>query len=125
MNAKDVLLRYTTEHLPEFADRVLSDVNQRGLFGDTPLHVAATRGIEEEISALIREGAEVNARGEFGNTPLHDAVLQGNVQAVRILLAAGARMLELNEDGDSPVSLSTSSDIQEIARIFSGLREQE
>jgi uncharacterized protein len=62
--ASDILRRYRDEELPEFCDRELIDVNQRGLFGSYPIHVAATRGSIEEIVALIEGGADVNAVGE-------------------------------------------------------------
>lgn len=48
MIARDVLKRYEGEALPEFLDIELKDVNQSGNFGNTPLHVACSRGDMEE-----------------------------------------------------------------------------
>ena len=64
------------EELPEFVGVPLDHVNQAGIFGDTPLHVAAMRGDLDEVAALLDGGAEVNARGELGDTALHLAVGQ-------------------------------------------------
>lgn len=76
ITAADVLRRYMDEELPAFCGIQLESVNQVCRFGERPLHVAATRGIMEEVAALVEAGAEVNAHGELGNTPLHEAVGQ-------------------------------------------------
>ena len=44
MTAKEVLDSYIKDDLPEFFGLPLIDVNQRGHFGDYPLHIACTRG---------------------------------------------------------------------------------
>jgi hypothetical protein len=74
MTAADVLKRYMEEDLPEFCELVLEHVNQPGNFGNLPIHVAAVRGLPEELDALIAGGADVNAAGELGNRPLHEAI---------------------------------------------------
>jgi ankyrin repeat protein len=66
------------EDLPEFCELVLEHVNQPGNFGNLPIHVAAVRGLPEELDALIAGGADVNAAGELGNRPLHEAIGQRN-----------------------------------------------
>jgi len=63
----------------EFLELPLDDVNQRGNFGDYPIHVTAMRGDVDELRALIEAGADVNAAGELGHTPLHQAVAQGHI----------------------------------------------
>jgi len=63
MNADDVLKRYKDEDLPDFSGIELSDVNQAGIFGDAPIHVAAIRGRTDEITALLDGGADANASG--------------------------------------------------------------
>lgn len=44
ITAADVLQRYREEVLLEFLNLPLNDVNQRGHFGDCPIHIAARRG---------------------------------------------------------------------------------
>jgi len=47
--------------------------NTPGLFGTTPLHIAATWGDCEAIRMLVEAGAALDAQGEFGFTPLMEA----------------------------------------------------
>jgi hypothetical protein len=55
LTAAEVLKRYTDEELPEFVGIELNDVNEVGLFGDTPLHVAAIRGdLDEGVPTFAR-----------------------------------------------------------------------
>ncbi len=90
LTARDVLLRYIDEGLPDYFEIDLNDVNQRGHCGGTPIITASVRGIVMEVEALLAGGAEVNAIGELGHTALHNAVGQGHVAVVRLLLEAGA-----------------------------------
>jgi ankyrin repeat protein len=108
MHAKEVLRRYADEILPEFAGIDLTDVNQRGNFGNSPLKVASTRGNIEEIEALFAGGANVNAKGEDGYTALHHAASQGHVAAVIRLLQAGALPDLVNDDCRTPRDLAVS-----------------
>jgi len=108
MHAKEVLRRYADEILPEFAGIDLTDVNQRGNFGNSPLKVASTRGNIEEIEALFAGGANVNAKGEDGYTALHHAASQVHVAAVIRLLQAGALPDFVNDDCRTPRDLAVS-----------------
>ncbi|HEY7924528.1 MAG TPA: ankyrin repeat domain-containing protein, partial [Vicinamibacteria bacterium] len=78
MTAADVLCRYQEELLPEFASMNLVDVNQVGNFGNTPLTVAAVRGLMDELVALLDAGAALDFAGEHGYTALHHAAAQGH-----------------------------------------------
>ena len=101
LTADGVLRRYTDEMLPAFVEITLNDVNQEGLFGERPLHVACVRGDMEEIEALVEGGADVNAVGELGCTPLHEAVGQGHIEVVKFLLEHGASRDVKSEFGTS------------------------
>ena len=118
LTAADVLRRYKDEALPAFAELELTDVNQIGNFGERPLHVAACRGIVNEIAALVEEGAEVNASGEFGNTPLHEAVGQGHVAAIEFLLEHGASLSARNESGETPLDKARSASHEDILKLL-------
>jgi len=120
LTAADVLRRYKEEELPEFCDRELNDVNQVGLFEDYPLHVAATRGEPDEITALLDGGAHVNARGEHGHTPLLSAVGQGHLEAVRLLLKHGALPGAKNDWGSDAFDLARSSGKRDILILLQG-----
>ena len=53
-----------------------ADVNAGGVFGKTPLHLAAMGGHKEIVELFISYGADLNAKG-FGGTPLDWAIEWG------------------------------------------------
>ncbi|MGK9168069.1 ankyrin repeat domain-containing protein [Inquilinus limosus] len=120
MNADDVLRRYRDEELPDFAGIDLSDVNQVGIFGDAPIHIAAIRGRTDEIMALLDGGADANASGELGNTPLHEAVMQNRIQAAKLLLDRGADPHRKNRFGGSPLDAARSRQNRRLVRLLEG-----
>jgi ankyrin repeat protein len=116
--AEEVLKRYKDENLPEFVEHPLVDVNQRGNFGNTPLHVASVRGDLEEIEALLDGGAQVDARGERGFTPLHEATLQRHVVVVKRLLSAGATPSLANDDGNTARDLAAQQKFDDVVVVI-------
>lgn len=120
MNADDVLKRYKDEDLPAFSGIDLSDVNQAGIFGEMPIHVAASRGRADEINALLEGGADVNASGELGNTPLHEAVMQNRIEAAKLLLERGADPHRTNEFGGSPLDAARARQNRRLVRLLEG-----
>ncbi|WP_089393962.1 ankyrin repeat domain-containing protein [Pseudomonas delhiensis] len=104
--------------LPEFSGVECVDVNSVSLFGDRPIHVAATRGSIDEIHLVLSQGADINCKGEHGYTALHDAVEQGHIDAVNYLLKHGANAGILNDDGVSPVGLAKLLDEGEILHLL-------
>lgn len=92
--------------LPEYAGLVLRDVNQKSLFNNYPMHIAALRGAIEEMSLLLEHGADVNAVGEHGYLPIHDAVEQDKVEAIFWLVKNGASVNTKNDDGVTPKELA-------------------
>jgi uncharacterized protein len=121
LTAQDVLQRYKDEDLPEFVEIALEDVNQRGNFGNMPLHVACIRNNLEEIKALLAAGADANAVGELGSRPLHECVGHRNTEAVSLLICAGAETDVINEFGQTPVDLAAeSADPELLAALNKG-----
>lgn len=58
--------------------------------GQTPLHVAISRGRDDMLEVLIGLGGDMEATDANGQTPLEFAVLRGDQRAVARLRAAGA-----------------------------------
>ena len=115
----EVLERYREEELPEFVGLPLRDVNQVGNFGDSPLKVAAVRGLLEEVLALLDGGAAIDSRGEHGFTALHHAVSQGHIEVVRVMLERGASIVIHNDWGQTPGDIAVLSARADIAAILS------
>jgi uncharacterized protein len=119
LTAADVLRRYKDEEeQPEFLDRPLDDVNQVGLFGSYPIHLAATRGIIEEVNAFLDGGADVNAAGEHGFTPLHNAVGQEHIEVVKLLLERGADVTRKNDWGSTALDRAKMKKRDDIADLL-------
>lgn len=107
----DILLKYKLEDLLEFSEIELVDVNQRGNFGNTPMHVACVRGNISEVELLLQGGANIDAAGELGNTPLHEAIGQSHMELISYLINLGARTDIPNEFGDTAISLAMQKHI--------------
>ena len=117
--AEEILREYSG--LPEYSEMPIPTINKKSLFGNYPINIAATRGLIEEISVLIDNGADINAQGEHGYTPLHDAVEQGHMDAVKLLVDRGANVSISNADGDRPIELAELLDETEIHRFLNSL----
>lgn len=68
-----------------------SDCNGSVENNETPLHAAASLGVEDVGLRLLEAGADPNRIGSTGETPLHWAAHLGLAGLVRGLLDAGAR----------------------------------
>lgn len=104
--------------LPEYSEVLLTNVNQKSLFGDFPINIAATRGIPHEVLTLLLAGANINARGEHGYTPLHNAVEQGHLDIVRLLIKYNADRSIKNCHEHRPADLAAILRETEILKLF-------
>lgn len=118
LNAADVLKRYREEDLPEFSEIDLISVNQSGIFGNKPIHIACIRGRVDEVNVLINGGADINSPGECGYTPLHEAVEQNFFKVVKLLLQSGANPVIQNDFGDTPLDIARDSSQQNIIDLL-------
>lgn len=62
--------------------------------GDTPLHLAASKGHERVVKFLLKRDFDVSLANADGNTPLHVAALHEPV--VRVLIEHGADPQKMN-----------------------------
>jgi ankyrin repeat protein len=97
----DVLRRI--RDVVEFSDIDLVSVDQRGIFGNTPLVIVAGWGDAEAAMLLLDAGADVDAKGEDGETPLHRAIMFGHPEMVQLLFQKGASTAALDDDGLTPL----------------------
>ena len=61
---------------PEIVELLLArgaDITQRGPWGMSALHWAASRGYGERTDQMLKHGAKLEAADDFGRTPLHVA----------------------------------------------------
>jgi len=112
----EVIERYRNS--PEFLFVDLSDVNAKGLTGDTLLHSAVVRGELNHVRILIACGASVNAIGDLGSTPLHYAASRGLIEIARKLIQCDADINIRNEFGQTPLDLAKLRNRKEVVKLF-------
>ena len=86
-----------------------ADVNQRSLFGNTPLHGAALQSSPEKLEVareLIMRGADVTAQNSLLQTPLHfhkhnSADMYRSI--AKMLIKAGAQLHIIDSRGHEPL----------------------
>jgi uncharacterized protein len=118
LTAAEVLQKYTDEKIPEFLRRPVEDVNQVGMTGNRPVHIACIRGELDDLIALIEGGADVSATGDLGNTPLHIAASRGHLNIVKVLLRNQAIVNTKNEFGQTPIDLARLKSNEEVAKLL-------
>lgn len=88
--------------------------------GWTPLHYAATRGHLEIITLLLDKHAYIDAESPNGSTPLMMAAGYGPPEAVKLLLESGADPLLKNQQGLSAIDFAQQAKRQDIAEMVAG-----
>ena len=86
--------------------------------GWTPLHYAATNGHLEIMSVLLEESAYIDAASPNGTTPLMMAAQYGTPAAVQLLLEAGADPMLKNQQGLRALDFAQRADRRDSAEII-------
>ena len=96
-----------------------SDVNEvQPKFEWTALHLAALRGHEAVVEALLSWGAIVDQQGFAGVTPLHGACQEGHLACVLALLKAVASISLAEDDGSLPIHKAARKNMVDIVRTL-------
>ena len=73
------------------------DLDQRNVFGESPLIRASHNGHLYCVRALLDEGCDMNAVDSADNTALHWAAMRGHVEIVKLLVDRGADRFATNK----------------------------
>ncbi|KAL0590993.1 Ankyrin repeat domain-containing protein 35 [Plecturocebus cupreus] len=77
--------------------------------GQSPFHLAASKGLTECLTLLLANGADVNSKNEDGSTALHLATISCQPQCVKVLLQHGANEDAVDAENRSPLHWAASS----------------
>ncbi|CAI6087241.1 unnamed protein product [Clonostachys chloroleuca] len=74
--------------------------------GNTPLHLAAMKGLRAAALLEIENGADIDATNKHGDTPLHLAARARRGKIASLLVRTGGARTDIsNNDGDTPLHL--------------------
>ncbi|XP_041494112.1 ankyrin repeat domain-containing protein 35 isoform X1 [Microtus oregoni] len=77
--------------------------------GQSPFHLAASKGLTECLTILLTNGADINSKNEDGSTALHLATISCQPQCVKVLLQHGANEDAVDAENRSPLHWAASS----------------
>ncbi|XP_032124816.1 ankyrin repeat domain-containing protein 35 [Sapajus apella] len=77
--------------------------------GQSPFHLAASKGLTECLTILLANGADVNSKNEDGSSALHLATISCQPQCVKVLLQHGANEDAVDAENRSPLHWAASS----------------
>lgn len=97
-----------------------ANINQRTIYGSTPLHLAARVGNIELIAVYLYFNIPIDIEDDEGWTPLHESAFFGQHEAVKYLIKQGANCDVKNIVGDTPVQVALKSGFatEEILEFF-------
>ena len=83
--------------------RHVNEKNPSNIWGNTPLHYAATEGHFEVVTAFLKEEIDISVKDHLGDTPLHLAARQGHLEICKILMGKMAEKRPKNSYGLTPL----------------------
>jgi len=100
-----------------------ADVNKKGIWDYTPLHIAAGLKFENIgiVKYLLDKNANVNAKMIDNQTPLHLAVRRGNAETANLLLKAGAKINEPDKKGNTPLDIAIEKSDENLVKILTNM----
>ena len=97
--------------------RALTKANVYALdgLGNTPLHIAVSRGEEKIVSCLINEfGCDPNVKGELGRSALHIACQKGDISLVRTLIRHKAAVKVQDDHNNMPLHVAALENNEKV-----------
>ena len=93
-----------------------ANVNAKTDSGDTPLTLAAGRGRDNVVHALLSDcRCQVDAKGQYGYTALHcSCIFYGHVDIVRTLVKNKANVNARTDSGDTPLTLAVKNNLDNV-----------
>ncbi|XP_065739601.1 ankyrin repeat domain-containing protein 35 isoform X1 [Phocoena phocoena] len=71
--------------------------------GQSPFHLAASKGLTECLTILLANGADIDSKNEGGSTALHSATISCQPQCVKVLLQHGANEDAVDVENRTPL----------------------
>lgn len=92
-------------------------INDQGILGWTPLHLAAQSG-QTEVAELLLNHANLDLQDALGNTPLHWAAYFGHGKVVELLLRHKAKVELKDTIGNRPLDFAVQENFLPIAEML-------
>ena len=86
--------------------------------GRALLHIAAGKGANRIIKALVSMKVDLNLTDESGLSPIHMSVIHGHVDSVKLLLNAGADTNIRARDGRTPLDYAILQKNRQIEQLL-------
>jgi ankyrin repeat protein len=112
------LMMAALKGLTEVCARLITRGADVNKTGWTPLHYAATTGQVAVIDLLLQNYAYIDAESPNGSTPLMMAAHYGSNDSVQRLLSAGADPLLRNEKGLTAIDFANGASRPEAAKLI-------
>jgi len=82
------------------------NIDERNVYGETPLHWCCKEGNIEIAKLLIANGCDMKVKDCDGNTPLHWAAEYNQHEIVSYLLSQNVEVNNKNSEGNTPMELA-------------------